>query len=131
MIPFSCAASSASMISRAIRKRLGQRNRSLRQPIGQRFAVHELEDQKLRSVGFFETVNAGNVRMIQRGQQLRFALEPSDPFGILGERCGQALDRHAPIEAGIASAIDLAHAARTQSRFNFIRTDPRARLNHG
>jgi hypothetical protein len=45
-----------------------------------------------------QTVDGGDVRMLQRGEGLRFALEARDPFGISRERLGQHLDRDIAIE---------------------------------
>ena len=49
--------------------------------------------------------------MIERGEHLRFALEPREPSGIARERLRQDLDRDLAIELGVARAVDLAHAA--------------------
>ena len=65
-------------------------------------------------LGVFETVDVRDVRMIQRGQHLRFALESREPVGISRERLGQDLDRDVAIQPRVARAIDLAHAARAK-----------------
>ena len=49
--------------------------------------------------------------MIQRGEDLRFALEACEPIGIDRERLRKNLDRDVAIQLRIARAIDLAHAA--------------------
>ena len=54
---------------------------------------------------------ARDVRMVERRERLRFALEAREPLRIGGERGRQDLDRDVAIELGIARAIDLAHAA--------------------
>src|SRR5207247_306041 len=92
----------------------------------ERFSVDELENQELGAVGLFETVDAGDMRMIQRRQQLRLALEPRDAFGILSEQRGETLDGDTATEAGVACPIDFAHAACADSGLNFVGTDPRA-----
>ena len=58
--------------------------------------------------------------MIQRGEHLRFALEPREAIGIVREGLGQHLDRDVAIQPRIARAIDLAHAARAEQRQDFI-----------
>ena len=68
----------------------------------------------MRAVGFFEAVDGGDVRMVQRREHLRFAAEPREPIGIVGERVGQDLDRDVAIQLRVARAIDLAHAARAE-----------------
>ena len=42
---------------------------------------------------FFEPVDRGDVRMIQRRERLRLAFEPRQAFGVRGERVRQDLDR--------------------------------------
>ena len=58
-----------------------------------------------------EAVDLRDVRMIQRGERLRFALEARQAVGVGRERLGQDLDRDVAIELRVARAIDLAHAA--------------------
>ena len=79
-------------------ERLVDRQRSPRQPLRQRLAVDELQDQRLDAARLLEAVDRGDVRMIQRGQDLRLALEARQPLGVRGERLGQHLDRHVAIE---------------------------------
>ncbi len=52
--------------------------------------------------------------MIERGQDLRFALEAGEPVGIEGEEIGEDLQRNVAIERRVACAIDLAHTARAK-----------------
>ena len=61
--------------------------------------------------GFLEPVDRGDVRMIQRRERLRFALEPRQALGISGERVGQDLDRDLAAERRVRRAIDLPHPA--------------------
>ena len=63
------------------------------------------------AVSFFEAVDGGDVRMIQRGEDFRFALEPGEPLGIGRDRVGQDLDRDVPLQPRVGGAIDLAHPA--------------------
>ncbi len=53
-------------------------------------AFDELHHEGGDAVGLLEAVNARDVGMIQRGEQLRFALEPREPVGVLGERVAAA-----------------------------------------
>ena len=53
----------------------------------------------------------GDVRMIQRGERLRLALEPRQAIGIGANGSGRILS-HVATELGVACAVDLAHAAR-------------------
>ena len=77
-IPFSCAASSASAIWRASGERFFDRDagRVPRDPLGQRFALHQLHHQEVAAAGLLDTVERGDIGMIQRRERLRLALEP-------------------------------------------------------
>ena len=67
-----------------------------------------------------------DVGMIQRGERLRFALEPRDPLGIGREQLGQDLDRDVAIELRVARAVDLAHPARAEGGENLVRSEASA-----
>ena len=92
-------------------ERFIDRKRALLDPLCERHAVDQLEDQTADALELLETVDGGDVRMIERRQQLRLATEAGHAVGIAGERRGQHLERHVPPELGVARAIDLAHAA--------------------
>jgi hypothetical protein len=64
--------------------------------------------------------------MVERGEQLRLALETRDPFGIGRERVGQDFQRHVATEARIARAIHLAHPAFAKLREDLVMTDARS-----
>jgi hypothetical protein len=66
------------------------------------------------------------MRVVQRRDGARFLFETAARVRVGGERTGQHLDRHGPIEAGITSAIDLAHAARPDRCDDLVRTETRA-----
>ena len=123
-MPCSCAASSASAICRAIASRFIERNRALGDPLGERRPFDQLEDERHCPVRLFEPVDAADVRMIQRGEHLRFALKSREAFGIGDERLGQDLDRDRAIELRIARAIHLAHPACPERCANLIRAEP-------
>jgi hypothetical protein len=61
--------------------------------------------------------------MIQRSQDLSFALEARHAVGIRGERRRQNLDRDIAIELGITGAINLAHAALAELGGNAVMRD--------
>ena len=52
-------------------------------------ARHQLHDERRDPVGLFEAVHLGDVGMIERREQTRFALEPRAAIGAAGE-CGAA-----------------------------------------
>ena len=65
--------------------------------------------------------------MIERGEDFGFALEPGQPIRIPGDRCGQHLDGHGPLQIGVSRPIDLAHAAHADLGGDFIRAEAGAR----
>ena len=69
----------------------------------------------------FEAVDRSNARMIQRCEQLGFAIEPRDAIGIAGQGRGQDRDGDVAVQARIAGALPLAHSARPERRNDFVR----------
>ena len=122
-IPCSWAASSASAICRAIGMASLTGIGPSRNAIGERRTLDELQHERLKSIGFFEAVNRRDVRMIERGEDLRFALEAREPLLIEGEAVGQDLERDVALERRVARAIDLAHTARAERGQNFVRAE--------
>ena len=49
-------------------------------------ALDQLHHQRADAVGFLEAVDVRDVRMVERGERLRFALEPRQPLGIVRKR---------------------------------------------
>ena len=110
-MPCSCAASSASAICLAICSawRRGSGPWAIRSAsVG---AVDELQHEPVRGAGVLEAVDVTDVRVIQRREHLRFALEAREPIRIARDRCRQDFDRDVAIQLRVAGAIDFAHAA--------------------
>ena len=64
------------------RERLLNRQRARRQTLGERRALDQLEHEAADAVGLLEAVDRADVRMIQRRQHPRLALEAREPLGI-------------------------------------------------
>ena len=131
-MPRSCAKSSARAICRAMCRasrsgspgpswRASRRGESCRRA----FRLDELENQEPDLVRFLESVNGADVRMIQRRERARFAIEPREPAGITRERVRQDLDRDLAAELAVARAVDLAHAADADQRLHLIAAERR------
>jgi len=73
---------------------------------------------------FLQPIDLRNVWVIERGEQLRLALEPRQALGIRREHLGQDLQGDVAPEARIAGAIHLAHAAGTDRTDHFIDAEP-------
>jgi hypothetical protein len=54
--------------------------------------LDQFRHDEARPTEFFEAVRSGDVRMAQRGQHLRLALEACQPFTVVSELVGQGLD---------------------------------------
>src|SRR5450631_273131 len=108
-------------------QRLLQGQWPLPQPGVQTLPLHILHHQIRGSVLAAHVVQYANVRMIQRRNDPGFALEPLLRLGIVRKMGGKNLDRYRPVQASVARAINLAHAARPERRFNFIGTESGAR----
>ena len=106
-----CATSGA-----AVRAALGDDRR-------QRRTLDELHDQREAAAGLLDAVDLRDVRMVQRREDLGFALEAGQPFRIGREGRGKDLDRNAALQPGVASLVDLAHTAGAQRRDHLVRTD--------
>ena len=64
--------------------------------------------------------------MIQRGEDLRFALEPREPVRVGRERLGQDLDGDVAIELRVARPIHFAHPAGAEGGEDLVRAEARA-----
>ncbi len=89
-------------------ERFLDRNRSFSDALGERRTFDELENERLHAVRFFQTVNARDVRMVQRREELGLALEPRQALFVSRELFGKNLDRYVAGELPIACPIDLA-----------------------
>ena len=65
--------------------------------------------------------------MIERGQDLRLALEARKSLGIRGKCFGKNLQRDVALQTGIASTVDLTHAAGAKNSADLIDSEARAR----
>jgi hypothetical protein len=75
------------------------------------------------AVRFLEPVDAGDMRVIQRRQGSRLALEAHQAIRVAGKRFRQDLERHLAPEFGVAGAIHLAHAAFAQLGEDVVRAE--------
>ena len=101
-----------------------------RQTLGQRLAFEILQHQKANRVtseagsgrgpALADVVERADVRMIERRDRARFALEAVAELRIGRELRRQNFDRDRAIEARVARPIDFAHAARANERDDFI-----------
>src|SRR5215472_4729583 len=81
----------------------------------------------MRAAAVLKAVDCSDVRMIERGEHLRLALEPRKTVGVGCERVRQNLESNLAIQLGITGAIDLAHAARADLGDDFVGAETCAR----
>src|SRR4030095_8348459 len=122
MMPCSCAASSASATCFAMSS-ASATGIAPRDALCEVLALNEFHHERADAVGFFETVDVGDVQMVQRGQGLGLALKPRNPLGVAGERRGQDLDRDGAIQLRVPRAVDFTHAAGSERRQDFVRAE--------
>ena len=92
MMPCSCAASSASAIWRAIGSASSSGSGPLRRCARRASALRPAPaPARDAAVDVLDAVDRGDVRMIERGEHLRFALEAREAVGIVGDRGGSTL----------------------------------------
>ena len=77
--------------------------------------AHGDEEEVLGRPGL---VDRDDVRMVDRGGQLRLAQEAVTERLVLGEAGGQQLERNPPLEPQILGQVDDAHAAEAQQRLD-------------
>ena len=107
MIPCSCAASSASAICFAI----GSASSSGIAPRAMRcdevLALDELHHERRDAADFFEAVDGGDVRMIQRREDFGFALKTREAIGIGRDRRRKNLERDLALQLRVGGPIHL------------------------
>ena len=102
------------------RQRLVERDRAARDPRRQVVAVDQFHDQGGEVRCLLEAVDRRDVRMVESREHFGFALKAREAIRIAGHRGRQHLDRHRPLQIAVGGAIDLAHAAGTDLRGDFV-----------
>src|SRR3989442_4314137 len=95
--------------------------RVLFEAFGQRFPLDAFHSEIINAVLMTDIMQGANIRMIQAGNGLRFALEALLANRIRGELRGQNFDRDGALQPRVAGAVNFAHAPRTKRHADFIR----------
>ena len=101
-------------------KRFIERQGAARDSLRQILALDELHDQRPDAAAFLEAIQVRDVGMVQRREGLRFAREPGEPIGIVGEDLGKDLQRHVTIQPGVAGPEHLSHPAFADRSGDFV-----------
>ena len=102
------------------------RQRAVAEPITQRYAVDQLGDQIRCDALEPDVVQREDVRMAQRGNGARLALEAGHRIRVGGKRRRQHFEGDVAAQPRVARSIDLAHTAHANERHDFVRADTRA-----
>ena len=108
-------------------ERLTRRHRASPHRLAQVASVQQLEhDVRVRALDA-GIVDGDDVRMAERSRRQHFLLKPSDPVGRVGNRLGEDLDRDIAMQAGVGSAVDLAHTPGAEQALDLVPAEARAR----
>ena len=97
-------------------QRILARQRALFDAVGKRGPIDQLHHQRRHVVGFFQAVDRGNIRMIERRENLCFALETRHALAVAGKLIREDFNGHVTAEACIMREINFAHASSAEQR---------------
>ena len=86
----------------------------------QGLAFSQLHDEQLAPVNVLETIDPGDPRVIEGGEDPCLALESGEPIGVGGKGLRQDLDGDLAAEGGVLGAPHLTHAALTELVQNLV-----------
>ena len=109
-------------------QRLVHRRRSVPQELGECLALDVLHHEEPHAAFLAHVVERADVGVIQAGDRPRLSLESREPFGVAIELGWEDLDGDCAVEAGVAGAIHLAHAALAGQGEDIVRAQARTRL---
>ena len=126
----SCAAARPCAICRAQSSAFFVETFAPAQGRAQRLAFEKLHDEngdekEEPGISSNEWMDA-TIRVIQRGEQLRFPLEPLSPLFTFKELFRQDLDRDISREARVLRLVDLPHPSRADLAEDLVRAELRA-----
>ena len=111
--------------------RLGERQRSTLQPLGKGFTFDKFQHERPARDRILDAVYSADVRVVQRRQHARFALQARHPVGIIGERGRQNLDRDIAAKACVVRPEDLAHPTAAQQGIDAVAAEVCAEERRG
>ena len=98
----------------------------------ERLAFDELHREEVDPIRLLDRIDRHDVRVVESGDGACLALEAREPLGIAGHVGREHLEGDVAREPGVASPIDLAHAASAERGRDLIRTQSRSRCQrHG
>ena len=88
-----------------------ERNRPSIEALRKRFALKVFHYQEVDTILAADVEERADMRMVQRGDCPRLALETLAQLGPIGEMCRQHLDRDGAIQTCVVRTIHLSHTA--------------------
>jgi hypothetical protein len=74
-------------------------------------AVEEFHGDERMSLVLADVMNGADIRMIESGSGLGFALEAGQRLGVFGDVVGKEFEGDEAVEAGVFGLVDYAHSA--------------------
>ncbi len=102
------------------RQRFVRRDVPSLEPLLKRRTFHQFHDEELPPADFLQTMNGGDVRVIQRGKRACLTLESGGAIRIGREDFWQDFDGHAPTKLRVGRAVNFAHATGPDGGLNFV-----------
>src|SRR5688572_4852040 len=112
-----------------IRQRVVHGNRALSDAVGEGRSLYQLHHQRMAALSPLEAVDVSDVRVIQRGEHLRFALKSREALRVRCDRLGKHFQRIVAFERRVMRSPDLAHPALADEDGNLIWAYAAARAN--
>ena len=97
---------------------------ALLEAVAQRLAFEQLHHRVDDTAVVADVVQRQDVRMVQRGDRLRFALEALQAIGDVSGVRRKHLDGHFAAQPGVSRPVDFAHAAAADRAENLVRPQP-------
>ena len=104
-------------------ERLADRDRALRQPIGERLAFEVLHDEVGCPGLFADVVQRTDMRMVELGNRAGFAIEALTRLRVGRKGRWEDLDGDGAIEPRIAGFVHLSHSTRADQRQDLVRAE--------
>ena len=89
----------------------------------QRHAIEVLHDNEGLPVFLSNFMDSADIRMVQCGRRLRFALEACQGLNIFGDIVGQEFERDQAMQPGVFRFVHHAHAAAPEFLDNAVVRD--------